>query len=215
MSRASPAPGTFKVKPSKAGGFVLSGVRADGSRHRVKVGSLTEGHTLGQTMFAGIPHAAPRPAGVVTSPQPRPEVDEFGLPAAYTLPQVSAETVKEGAPPPAPPAPPPAALVTTRRSNANTLSELLGITAAGGVAYLSNQFLEARYETVPKPSKKHLSDLAEEIKLGIQQTFGDREVGHWTMAILLTLGIPISMWIQASGRKKPKENGSPNLQAVP
>jgi hypothetical protein len=209
--RQPPSPGTFKVTPRKDGGFVLAGVRQDGTKHRVKVQTLTEGHTLGRSLFQGL--TMPQPGGV-TLPNVDVAKDEFGLPVGFKLPQVSAETISSAAPSPAPPAPAPLPL-TPRQSNAKSLMELFGIAGAAAPVYLANKYLEPRYETVPKPSKKQMNDLADEIKLALQESFGDREVGHWTMAFLLAIGIPVSMWIQASGPKKLKAEATPNLQSVP
>jgi len=210
--RQQPNPGTFKVTPRKDGGFVLSGVRQDGSKHRVKVLTLTEGHTLGRSLFQGL--TMPQPGGV-TLPNVDIAKDEFGLPVGFKLPQVSAETVASAQPSPAPGAASVPPVLTPRNSNAKSLSELLGIAGAAAPVYLANKYLEPRYETVPKPSKKQMNDLADEIKMAIQESFGDREVGHWTMAMLLAIGIPVSMWIQASGKKELKPELSPNLQSVP
>lgn len=206
--------GQFKVT-GKEGAYRLSGMRQDGKRVSMKVESLTEGHTLGQSIFQGAKHAA-RPAPTVTVPGVAPDqLDDFGLPLGFKLPQVSADTVASMAPPQS---------ITTgnivpkkeseRNTNAKTLAELIGIGAAGGTALMSTKFLEARYEDVPKPSKKHLNDLADNVKKGLTDMFGDREVGPWTMALLLILGIPISMWMQSSNPKKRETVPEPNLKSV-
>ena len=223
-------PGSFKVQSKRDGSYVLVGVRTDGTRVRFKVGSLTEGHTLARSIFQGAPA---QPTGQVPPPSsPNAAVDEFGLPVDYKLPEfglpvdyklpeVSPETVRVGAPPAAPagPGPGPDPVKLERKGNAKSLAELIGLGGALGPAMLANKFLEPRYEYVPKPSKKHMNDLANEITAAITESFGDREVGHWTMVILLSIGIPISMWIQASGPKKKVEPSPPAerepLQSVP
>lgn len=210
-------PGTFKVSQKRDGGFVLAGVRQDGSRVRFKVGTLTEGHTLGRSLFQGAPV---QPLGVVKGPElSETKLDEFGLPVDFKLPTVSEATVQAGAPPVPPTTGPiesPKKLERTQ--NAKSLAELISIAGAASPAYLANKFLEPRYENVPKPSKKHMNDLADELRAAITESFGDREVGHWTMVFLLALGIPVAMWIQASGPKKREvvpPLPSPNLQSVP
>ena len=219
MPPKTAVPGSFKVQGKRDGSYVLVGVRQDGTRVRFKVGSLTEGHTLARSIFQGAPAVA---TGQVTPPSgPNVAVDDFGLPVDFKLPQVSPETVRVGAPPPAAPLPGPGPdpVKLERKGNAKSLAELIGLGGALGPAMLANKFLEPRYEYVPKPSKKHMNDLANEITAAITESFGDREVGHWTMVILLSIGIPISMWIQASGPKK-KVEPSPiaerePLQSVP
>jgi hypothetical protein len=209
--------GEFRVT-GKEGNYRLSGVRADGKRVTMPVTSLTEGHTLGQSIFQGAKHAA-RPAPVVTVPGATPDqLDDFGLPVGLKLPQVSTDTIANMAPAPQ---------TTTgnivpkkdseRNTNAKSLAELIGVGAAAGVAIASTKFLEARYEVVPKPSKKHLNDLADNVRKGFADLFGDREVGPWTMVLLLTLGIPIAMWLQSSEPKKKTEGqpDKPNLSSVP
>lgn len=207
MPPRTAVPGSFKVQGKRDGSYILVGVRADGTKVRFKVGSLTEGHTLARSIFQGAPA---QPTGQVSPPTgPNTVVDDFGLPVDFKLPQVSPETVRVGAPPPAAPGagpgPNPDPVKLERKGNAKSLAELLGLGGALGPAMLANKFLEPRYEYVPKPSKKMMNDLSKEIELGITETFGDKEVGHWTMAILLAVGIPISMWIQASGPKKKAE----------
>ncbi len=215
------SPGEFRVtdRAGPDGKFRLRGRRPDGKTISLKVGSLTEGHTLGQSLFKGVQHT-PRLTVTLPGLTPEIELDDFGLPVGLKLPQVSPETVASTAPPNAGT---PAATVLKRESerntNAKTLAELIGLGTAGGVAISATKFLESHYEVVPKPSKKHLNDLVDNVKKGFTDMFGDREVGPWTMALLLILGIPISMWLQSSGPKKkleqPTATKEPTLSSVP
>ncbi len=210
------SPGEFRVtdRAGPDGKYRLRGRRLDGKTLSIKVGSLTEGHTLGQSLFKGVQHTA-RPL-TVTLPGAVPDdipLDDFGLPVGLKLPQVSPETVASTAPPGAAASTPTTLKKETERNtNAKTLSELIGLGAAAGVAISATKFLEARYEVVPKPSKKHLSDLADNVKKGLTDMFGDREVGPWTMALLLILGIPIAMWLQSSEPKKKPEPVAPPVE---
>jgi hypothetical protein len=48
-----------------------------------------------------------------------------------------------------------------------------------------------------RPDSKELKKLADNVKDGITETFGDTEVGPWTMVFLLTFAIPFSMFLQS------------------
>lgn len=214
-------PGEFRVsdRAGPDGKFRLRGRRSDGASLSMKVASLTEGHTLGQTLFKGAQHVA-RPLTVTLPGAAPPELDDFGLPIGLKLPQVSADTISATAPPnvTTTAAGPTAKKQSERNTNAKTLTELIGLGAAAGTAISATKFLEARYEVVPKPSKKHLSELADNVQKGLSDMFGDREVGPWTMALLLILGIPIAMWLQSSEPKKKTEATTAekaNLASVP
>lgn len=231
---AKPPNGTFTVKQRKDGTYLLTGTRLDGTTHRVKVSSLTEGHTLGQSMFKGVQHRALPQApntGVVTSPAGSPQVDDFGLPTGFTFPQVSAETVASN-PHPATPAPIPgidqtiaaqAAAEATkldRTKRAKGMAEMIAIGAVSAEVMVTRKALEARFEEVPKVNQKQTNAFADELREGLASTFGDREVGPWTMALLYAIGIPLGMWLQSS-KPKPKElepgtkAAGPNLSSVP
>ncbi len=223
MPRAADQPGTFRVsdKAGADGKFRLSGVREDGSRLKMRVSSLTEGYTLGQQLFAGIRHD-PKPVVLPTvGTAAAPTLDDFGLPVDWKMPEASAETIETTAPKlppptpgavPTPTAPPPDA--AEKRKNAESLAQIFGMGYTAIVVRKSTAFLEDRYETVPKTDPKTARSLADNFKKGITDTFGDREVGPWTMVILLTIGIPLTMWIQASGPKKMEEKKPPHLQSV-
>lgn len=223
-------PGTFTVKPRRDGGYLLTGTRPDGSRHRMKVASLTEGHTLGQSMFQGVQHR-PAAVGSVTSPAQRPgPVDDFGVPADFALPQVSPETVAAGAPGAAPPVPPPPtpeqlaaravddARQAERKRQAKTVAEMIGLGVTAGEIFVVRKALEARYEDVPKANPKQMNEMANAIRDGIAESFGNREVGPWTMALMLAIGIPVGMWLQSS-KPRPKieepTKVGPGLTSVP
>jgi len=215
-------PGSFRVsdKPAPDGMYRLTGVLPDGQRVRLKFLTLTEAHTRGRVIFEGAAPPQSSPVLQVEAPaqsSAAPALDDFGLPVDFHLPEVSAETVAAGAPPAEPPISiaPPSPLDSERTKNAKSLCELFGVAYAAGVVYSANSFLEPRYENVPKPSKKSVNDLADNFKKALVDLFGDREVGPWTMVVLLTLGIPIAMWIQSDKPKtKIPSESPPPLKSV-
>jgi hypothetical protein len=225
------APGDWEIRP-KDGRYLLRGVRVDGSPVRLPVATRGEGERLAATLFPG-----PLPGGstvlvgeTATEVRPAaPDTDDWGFPrvSAGTAAAVNAAVGAAPAPPP----PADAAAIAAeraarddadkraevqkrRRKYASTLCELTGYGYAMGVGMISAHVRDPDEYDVVKPSPKHLGDLGECSKEALESTFGDREIGPWTMTCLLSLGIPLSVFLQSRRKKKPGEARA-DLKSVP
>ena len=225
MARVADKPGTYRVRQKASGGWFLSGVKRTGERIRVPVSSEFEGVSLARTLFDG---AAPLPAS--TGPT-IPEiikpggVDDWGLPVV-TAEQSASIAGAMGVPPPSDPTKP---VVTEdpkiketlerRKKTARSMMELVGHGYAVGVVMGSTRFVKSTGREPVKPSPKQVTDLSECTKDTLAEMFGDHEVKPWIMMVLLTIGIPLSMWIQSPKAPKPVERSEsqenrPNLSSV-
>lgn len=208
--RPKDKPGTFRIVP-KDGAFRISGTSLEGEKVRFTRASREEAEQLARAMFTpGIP------MGVKSDPLPAPEVDDWGLPLGL---RVSPSTLASFAPTVTPYTPQanttgapgtpitsgvkvlPGAPITAdqakKKKRAESLAGMMGTGATMGIVYGSRKWIESGDAVPPKPDTTHTKDLAESIKDGITSTFGDREVGPWTMALLLAITIPVSMKLQA------------------
>jgi hypothetical protein len=74
-----------------------------------------------------------------------------------------------------------------------------------------------RFDKEPlKPDPKQVNDLRDSIKDTLTDWFGDREIQPWQMMILLGIGLPLTMLIQAkkvAPKEEPKKEGA--LKSVP
>jgi hypothetical protein len=220
MARTPDKPGTYRVTP-KGGQFLLSGVRANGTRFKDTLNSREEAERLGASVF-GASSVASKP--LLSVPTIVEELDEFGVPKGFTLPKVSADTIAvmlpktdaSGAPPPKVEDAETKEKKEKRLKQAKSVAEMIGIAWVSADIWVARNFLESRYEEVPKPNVKQNNDLADAVKDALAESFGDREIGKWTFVFLMTIGIPLSMWLQS---RKPKERikaeAKPNLQSVP
>ncbi len=223
-------PGTYRVRPSKDGGFKLSGVKADGTRVRMNgFASSKQAEDLASTLF-------PKTAAVVQAVTDWGQTDDWGLPAL----RVSDETIGSVAqtlniPDPTKPAPsiaiipdavePPKPTPEEKEKkerntkNAKSLMDLVGLGVAVGDVMIGRKLCEAvGKDEIAKPDPKHVNDLRENTREALKELFGDSEIEPWKMAILLALGIPLAMLIQSKSKPKPKEgetNDRGNLKSVP
>ena len=93
-----------------------------------------------------------------------------------------------------------------RAKNAKSLMDMAGIAGAAGDVLLARKLCEAVDKDPLKPDPKQVNDLRESIKDALTDMFGDKEISSWQMAILLAIGIPLSMLIQSPRKKKEPEN---------
>jgi hypothetical protein len=93
---------------------------------------------------------------------------------------------------------------------------VLGMGAAWFDVFLGRKLCEAN-DCIPiRPDTKQTNLLADNVADGIRQTFGDREIGPWTMSLLLALAIPTSMLIQSPKKPpQPGESGRPESKPQP
>lgn len=221
MARTADKPGTYRIREKGYGSFVLSGLRTDGTRVKVPVGSRMEGEALAASLFAGgsttpTTSYAPTIPKIVDSPgRANPTVDDWGLPivteesaasvaSAMGIPPVQATpTVAQTDAKVAESAAKQAIIQANRKKYAHSLMELVGHGYAMGTVMVSKRLVTAAGKEPVKPSPKQVTDLAEVTKDTITEWFGDHEVKPWIMMILLSIGIPLSMYIQSP--KAPKK----------
>jgi hypothetical protein len=99
-----------------------------------------------------------------------------------------------------------------RVKQAKSLADMFGVAYAAGDVYVTRKILEPKYD-LPQFNTRQVNDLADSFRDAVTESFGDREIGPWTMVLLLTFGIPISMWLQA--KRKPTLEKKPDLRSVP
>lgn len=208
--RPKDKPGTFRIV-AKDGAYRVSGTTLEGERVRFTRATEDEAQSVARTMFTPAP-----PMGVKSDPLPTtsPELDDWGLPLGL---RVSPSTLASFAPaataytPQAPATPGAAPLIgvkplptaqisaeaAKKKRRAESLAGMIGTGATMGIVYGSRKWIESGDAVPPKPDQKHTNELADSLKDGITSTFGDREVGPWTMALLLAITIPVSMKLQA------------------
>jgi len=222
--------GEYKILAPAAGKqeYVLRGVQLNGTRVRLTAATRGAAERLADQVFRpapAVPLAAVEPPNVGAAPDA--VLDDWGLPrvSAKTAAAVNAAV---NVPRPAPeepqrkdaPAPDPLAAARAieaaekqarRRQYASTFSELLGSGYAMGVGMVARRTRDADKYDVVKPSPKHLTSLADCTAEGIRESFGDREIGPWTMCGMMTIGIILSVFLQST----PKKVDKPELKSVP
>jgi hypothetical protein len=215
MARTPDKPGTYRIR-QKGFDYVLSGVTASGKRVKIPVTSQFEGEQLASTLFPqsavssndpALPKVAPTFAGVdewglpiVTAESAQTVASAMGIPPTPT----TAETDKKVAEA--------AAKQVERKKYAKSLMELAGHGYAVGVVMGSQRFVTSTGRVPVKPSPKQVTDLAEVTRDTLSEWFGDHEVKPWIMMVLLTVGIPLSMWIQSPKAKAKQIETSPESE---
>lgn len=219
-----PAPGSYKIA-THGGKYVLRGSRLDGSAVRVPCATRGEAERLADTLF--------RPAPVVPlqvvdgAASPAAELDDWGLPrvSPATVASVAAAVGAKPAQEQEQAKDTPVVdeverkrkaqeleeVQKKRRKYAATFSELLGSGLAMGVGMAARKTRDPEKFEIARPNPKHLSDLADCSAEGIKESFGDREIGPWTMTFMLSIGIILSVWFQST----PKKKNEPKLASVP
>lgn len=222
-------PGSYRVV-SKGGRLLLSGVRSDGQRVKMWVKDRNEGDTLGRSLFGSSSDAG---IGPIQTPIPPPvrHVDEWGFPVKIS-PEVAASVAQSFGIKPTPTTPgpvqPPAPddkeekeKKERRAKHAKSLMELAGVGWAGGTVMVSNRWVKGMGKEPVKVNPRQVNDLADSTRDTLIEWFGDRDIKPWHMMLILTLGIPMSMYLQSPKSKEQLEKearekaGAPNLKAVP
>ena len=224
-------PGTYRVVP-RNGKWMLSGVRWNGSRVKVRDLSRVEAEKMGRDIFGG---GTPAPTSVIPGvthkfalgkdgdPLPLgaiPVIDDWGLPIRIKDENVAGLNAAFGiAPPPVVPQQPSAeeeAKRERRLSNAKSLMELGGVTWAMGSVWAGRKLCERTGREAPMPSKTQVKDLQEVTQETLIDFFGN-DVGlkPWQLMILLSLGIPFSMFLQARKLPPSEDKKADHLKSVP
>jgi hypothetical protein len=198
MARTPDKPGKYRVK-QKGLEWVLSGVRMDGRRVRLHFGSETEAKENAGRLFGSEP----------TAPLNQ-KLDEWGIPVSVDFPNIGPETVNAVASAmgiPTADAKPETPKVDDKkaeenRKRAKSLCEFLGIAWASGDVWLARKMTTSLGKDPLNPSKSQVNTLADAAQTALTDLFGDRQVGPWTMAILLSIALPVSMMLQSPPKKK-------------
>lgn len=220
-------PGTYRIRPAKAGGMRLSGVRSNGQRVRMGGLSETEAKELASRLF---PVAAQVAANALTSPPvvrqaTWDKTDDWGLPITVSDDTVASVAHTLNLPDPNKPLVAPTAIKEEsaedrekkerRAKNAKSLMDLAGIAGSAGVVIVARRLTEAADKDPVKPDTKQVNDLRDSARETLTEWFGEKEVAPWQMTILLSLGIIASMLLQSPRKKKPElAEAKPDLKSV-
>lgn len=228
MTRTADKPGTYRVR-QKGGEWVVSGVRNTGQRVRLRAHSPDEAERLAVGVFGaggGIgpilhPQDVPAKSGVAADAGPIP-VDDWGFPvrvsadvastvaASFNLPNSSVGGLVPG--PVQPTDKEELAKKAHRAKYAKSLMEMAGMGYAAGTVMVARRVVTNGGKEPVNPNPKQVQDLADCTKETFIEWFGDREIKPWQMMFLLTLGIPIAMWLQSPKTKVQPES---KLKSVP
>jgi hypothetical protein len=207
MARVADKPGEWRVRVSKHGGVLLSGVNLEGRRVKVPFGSRTDAERAAGSLF-------PAKSAPIDWEGPK---DDWGLPIRVSDTTVASGNLKLGIGQPAPIPTLPAGPITApvvvtekerearqikKAKQAQSLMEMIGFAGAAGDVMLGVKLCEIAEKDPVKPNPRQVGDLAESLKETLTEWFGDRDIKPWQMTILLALGIPLTMLIQ-SKKKEP------------
>ena len=213
--RTADKPGTYRVT-RKGGLYKLSGVTRQGRRIRLDFDTEIAANETARTLFPS-PRSHDMPNNVVA-----PSLDDWGLPSQVPgLPTIDVNVAGavNGAmgiqPPPAIPDPPPIIEEPEEKEKreasirrAKSLCEFFGIAYASGVAMGSKKVCAIAKREPVNPSPKGISELGKAATTAFQELVGDWEVGPWTMLLLLTFAMPLSMLLQSRPLAKVEESSS-------
>jgi len=219
--RTPDKPGTYRVQHSRKGGFLLSGVRANGSRVKVRDPSRVTLEKMGRDIFGsggGSPIISPIAPSIVSQD---PTVDDWGLPIRVKADNVAGLNASLGITPPVvgqslPDLEEETEKKLKRAKNAKSIMELAGVCWASGSVWAGRRVCEKTGRVPVTPSTEQVRDLRDVTKETFAEWFGDNEVKPWQMMILLSFGIPISMFLQSPRRKlTDEERAKSSLKSVP
>lgn len=211
MARTADKPGTYRIR-AKGADWLLTGVDRSGRRIKVPFDTEANARSAVATFFP----TSPAPSYVVnTTPAfTAPSVDDWGIPL------VRPETTRAvadvlGVPPPIPPPPvfdvPPVEIPdpadekkkAESLARAKSICEFLGIAWAAGDVWVAKRMTRSLGKEPVQPSTKQVQELAKTAQSALTELVGDMEIGPWTMLILLSIALPVSMIIQSP--KAPKK----------
>lgn len=229
MARTADKAGSWRIIP-KAGRFLLTGVDASGERIKIRVGSRDEGERKAALLFPSTSHDYPRD----NPPLPQSNAfNDWGYPSKATEDTVGGINQSMGVNPTIPIAPTPLSkeekaaqdkvenhkLVNNTR--AKSLCELAGVAWVGATVWSGGKLCDMLDCERVKPNTMMGAELKKTTYETLVETFGDMEVKPWIMWILLSLGIPIAMVVQARKltpeqiAERDKAKSPAKLQSVP
>ncbi len=230
-------PGKYRIKRQPNGAWLLSGVSQSGRRIRIpgltfddaeKTAGEIFGHVPGQTVANNPPGViAPITGPPLSTSSKGGELDDFGLPMGVSVNTAASVNSAFGVTPAfqstlagANATAKPSVVVDTgesekkvkRAKQAKSLMELAGVSWAAGSVWAGKRMTEASGKDAVNPNPKQVNDLADCTKETFVEWFGDRDIKPWQMMVLLTLGIPLSIFIQSP---KKKQKPQAELKSVP
>jgi hypothetical protein len=205
-------PGSFRIL-DKGGTWTLTGRKHNGDKVRIPLLSREEASSIADKLFPRIGVIPNTPLVAPTDYRAqldKEEADFWGPPEVATERNANLNaSIGLGAPIVS--APPPTTTAeevekkAKRAKNAKSLMELTGVGWAAGSVWVGRAACERFEKDAPNPNPRQVNDLADVTKETLSEWFGDRDIKPWMMMFLLTLGIPVSMLLQARPRKPTKE----------
>jgi len=219
--RRKDKPGSFRII-DRGGTHMLSGVKVSGERVKIPGLTFADAEAIAARLFPTIgmipnlPLVAPEPFRMATA-SPFDDDAFWSSSAAKPSAETTANLNASMGIKPGPTIPLPSTVLTAeeqekkaaRAKNAKSLMELIGVAGAAGDIMLGKKACEF-FDKDPtiNPSPRQVNDLADSIKETLTGWFGDREIKPWQMMMLLAIGIPAAMVIQAKPAK-PKDKTLP------
>ena len=219
--RTADKPGTYRIR-QKGSEWYLSGVTQTG--RRVKQTFDSEGDARSAVSFFFPSRSATAFVPPSTAPT-LPSVDDWGIPlvqadtANAVADAMGFKPAHPTTPLPTGGAPLPQDLpiqlsnpeddkkVRENRERAKTLCEFLGVAWASGDVWIARRMTRSLGKDPVNPSTKQVNKLADAGQEALSSLFGDREIGPWTMALLLSISLPVAMILQ-SPKAQPKTLGN-------
>lgn len=224
--RKADSPGSYRIKAQADGRWLLSGVSTTGKRIKIPGLSYKEAERTGLEIFGPSNDVSPDTqlkgtiAPIVSATVAA--LDDWGLPVGITSDKVQSVNASLGLSNPTVNKPGASVTVVSgddeagkrlkRAKQAKSIMELAGVSWAAGSVWVGRRVCQARELDPVNPNPRQVNDLAEVTKETLIEWFGDANIKPWQMLILLTLGIPLSMWIQSPKRKEARPE---HLKSVP
>jgi hypothetical protein len=209
--RTADKPGTYRIR-QKGSEWFLSGVTQTG--RRVKQTFDSEGDARSAVSFFFPSRSATAFVPPSTAPT-LPSVDDWGIPLVQAD-TAAAVADAMGFKPAHPTTPLPAGgapllqdlpiqlsnpeddkKARENRERAKTLCEFLGVAWASGDVWIARRMTRSLGKDPVNPSTKQVNKLADAGQEALSSLFGDREIGPWTMALLLSISLPVAMILQS------------------
>lgn len=228
MARTADKPGTYRIRQS-GGIWKLSGVSTLGQRVRMDFRSELAAKRTAESIFPS-PHSHDMPKA---SSAP---VDDWGLPSQVPgLPTVDANVAGAvnaamgihpepkqtdplpdmGSLPEAEEAPEDKEKREASLRRAKSLCEFFGIAYASGIAIGSKKVCAIAKRQPANVPVKSVTELGKAATTAFQELVGDWEVGPWTMLLLLTCALPLTMLLQSRPLPKLETAGSDSRTSDP
>lgn len=223
--RKADAPGTYRIKRQDSGKWLLSGITTTGRRMKIPGLEYADAEKTAAEVFGAsgaVRVDTELPVSIAPIVSKPSGTDDWGLPIGIsvdTAQSVNASLGVANVPQGNPSAQKGSQALSDeeagkkvkRAKQAKSIMELAGVSWAAGSVWVGRRIAIARDKDPVLPSPRQVNDLAEVTKETFIDWFGDTNVKPWQMMFLLTIGIPLSMYIQSPSRKRERAD----LKAVP